>query len=51
MKRKKPANGVLGDATESDLAKSNRKRKVEFADEVIDVGTGKKAKLSEGDEE
>lgn len=51
VKRKKPANGVLGEETESSLAKSNGKRKVEFADEVVDVGMGKKARLSERDEE
>lgn len=51
MKRKKPANNVLREETESGLAKDNGKRRVEFADEVVNVGTGKKARISEGDDE
>ncbi len=51
VKRKKPAKGVLREETESGLAKSNGKRRVEFADEVVNVGTGKKARISEGDDE
>lgn len=31
--------------------KTNGKRKVEFDEETVEVGTGKKAKLEDGDEE
>jgi len=50
VKRKKPTSDAPGEPTESGLAKGNEKRKVEYADEVVDVGTGKKARISEGDE-
>ena len=47
MKRKKPLDDALGESAESGLATSNGKRKVGFADEVVDVGTGKRVRLSE----
>lgn len=48
VKRQKPtANGQSEAAVEPVVAKSNGKRRVDFADEVIDATTGKKAKLEE----
>ena len=47
VKRKKPTSDAQKEPTEGGLAKGNGKRKVEFADEVVNVGTGKKARLSE----
>lgn len=52
VKRKKPAsNDELEAPVNLIPAKSNGKRRVEFADEIIDVRTEKKAKLSGGDED
>ena len=50
MKRKKPTGNATGEPTESGLVKAIGKRKVEFSDEVTDVGRGKRARISEGDE-
>lgn len=52
VKRKKPfVNQVSEEAEDDTTARSGGKRKVEFVEEVVEVGTGKKAKLSDGDEE
>ncbi|KAL8906854.1 MAG: hypothetical protein Q9207_001781 [Kuettlingeria erythrocarpa] len=52
VKRKKPSvNAVSGEAEDDTTAGSGGKRKVEFVEEVVEVGTGKKAKLSNGNEE
>lgn len=60
VKRKKPAaadgepsqpqNAKSGD-TAVDAPKPQGKRKVEFDEEVVEVGTGKKARLSDLDED
>ena len=52
VKRKKAvAAKDFDQATDLLSTKSNGKRKVEFAKEVIDVGAGKKAKISDVDED
>ena len=51
IKRKKPAEGEASKITGSHGIQSNGKRKVDFGDEVEEVGTGKKAKISEGAED
>ncbi|KAL8930865.1 MAG: hypothetical protein Q9208_000406 [Pyrenodesmia sp. 3 TL-2023] len=52
VKRKKPSVNPASEEVEDDIAgKSGGKRKVEFVEEVVEVGTGKKAKLSHGNEE
>ncbi len=52
VKRKKTsANTVSGETEDNTAARSGGKRKVEFVEEVVEVGTGKKAKLSDGNEE
>lgn len=51
VKRKKPAEGDVSNASEPDGVQSNGKRKVDFRDDVEEVGTGKKAKISDGAED
>ena len=53
VKRKKPmAETTPPTPGEEDVYKANcSKRKVEFVEEVVEVGTGKKARLSDGNEE
>lgn len=51
VKRKKPIADMTPTAGEEDVSKANGKRKVEFVEEVVEVGTGKKARLSDGNEE
>ncbi|KAI4223248.1 MAG: hypothetical protein L6R36_005567 [Xanthoria steineri] len=53
VKRKKPtAETTTPTLGEEDVLKANgSKRKVEFVEEVVEVGTGKKARLSDGNEE
>lgn len=53
VKRKKPtAETTTPTPGEEDVSKANgSKRKVEFVEEVVEVGTGKKARLSDGNEE
>ncbi|KAI4238843.1 MAG: hypothetical protein LQ349_000813 [Xanthoria aureola] len=53
VKRKKPtAETTTPTPREEDVSKANgSKRKVEFVEEVVEVGTGKKARLSDGNEE
>lgn len=51
IKRKKPAEGEASKDSESHDIQTNGKRKVGFRGEVEEVGTGKKAKISEGAED
>ncbi|KAL8985713.1 MAG: hypothetical protein Q9205_000664 [Flavoplaca limonia] len=51
VKRKKPTADPTPTIGEEDISKTNGKRKVGFVEEVVEVGTGKKARLSDGDEE
>ena len=51
IKRKKPAEGEVSKASGSHVVQSNAKRKISFTDEVDEVGTGKKAKISDGVED
>ncbi|KAL8762275.1 MAG: hypothetical protein Q9184_001687 [Pyrenodesmia sp. 2 TL-2023] len=52
VKRKKPsANPASEEVGDDTAAKSGGKRKVDFVEEVVEVGTGKKAKLLDGNEE
>lgn len=52
VKRKNAtATRQLGPEIESIQLESNGKRKVGFVEEVVDVGTGKKAKLSDANNE
>ena len=51
VKRKKPTADTAPTIGEEDISKTNGKRKVGFAEEVVEVGTGKKARLSDGNEE
>ena len=48
VKRKKPVDGVESRLVDAGVNQTNGKRKVEFADEVEEVGTGKRAKISGG---
>ena len=50
MKRKKPSLNVVSAAADDDSVKSSSKRKVEFVEEAVEVGTGKKVRLPDGDE-
>ena len=50
IKRNKRAEGEASKASEPHGKQSNGKRKVDFRDEVEEVGTGKKAKISDGAE-
>ena len=47
VKRKKPAESSGSKASETEV-QTNGKRKVEFSEEVEEVGTGKRAKISDG---
>ncbi|KAI4156092.1 MAG: hypothetical protein LQ341_000067 [Variospora aurantia] len=51
VKRKKLSIDVVSELAENDSTKDGSKRKVEFVEEVVEVGTGKKAKLSDGFED
>ncbi|KAL8795598.1 MAG: hypothetical protein Q9182_007515 [Xanthomendoza sp. 2 TL-2023] len=51
VKRKKHTTNTTSETTKEDPAKTNGKRKVEFLEEVVEVGTGKKARLVDNDEE
>ncbi|KAL8855630.1 MAG: hypothetical protein Q9178_007719 [Gyalolechia marmorata] len=51
VKRKKPTADTTATIVDADVTKTNGKRKVEFAEEVVEVRTGKKARLSDGNEE
>ncbi|KAL8659493.1 MAG: hypothetical protein Q9226_000386 [Calogaya cf. arnoldii] len=51
VKRKKPSPDTATITGEEDVSKTNGKRKVEFVEEVVEVDTGKKARLSDGNEE
>ncbi|KAL8720998.1 MAG: hypothetical protein Q9225_002238 [Loekoesia sp. 1 TL-2023] len=51
VKRKKPITNVISEITDDDHAKNSGKRKVEFVEEAVEVGTGKKVRLSDGDED
>ncbi|KAL8840930.1 MAG: hypothetical protein Q9170_001123 [Blastenia crenularia] len=51
VKRKKSNPVVLSETAEDDSARNSGKRKVEFVEEVLEVGTGKKVRLLDGDEE
>ncbi|KAL8805510.1 MAG: hypothetical protein Q9223_004853 [Gallowayella weberi] len=51
VKRKKHTPNATSETTKEDPAKINGKRKVEFVEEVVEVGTGKKARLADNDEE
>lgn len=42
---------MISETADDDDAKNSGKRKVEFVDEVVEVGTGKKIRLSDGDED
>ena len=48
IKRRKPAEGEASKASESHRIQGDGKRKVDFIDEVEEVGTGKKAKIPDG---
>lgn len=51
VKRKKASNVPSPQPTADEAPRTNGKRKVEFDEETVEVGTGKKAKLEDGDEE
>ena len=51
VKRKKASNVPSPQPAADDPAKTNGKRKVEFDEETVEVGTGKKAKLEDGGQE
>ena len=51
VKRKKASNGSLPQSATIETLKTKGKRKSEFVDEVIEVGSGKKVRLSDGEEE
>ncbi|KAL8675288.1 MAG: hypothetical protein Q9168_000317 [Polycauliona sp. 1 TL-2023] len=51
VKRKKPIAEKTPTTEDEDVSKANGKRKVEFVEEVVEVGTGKKARLYDGNEE
>lgn len=51
VKRKKPSLDIVSQRPENESTKNSSKRKVEFVEEVVEVGTGKKAKLSDGFED
>ena len=51
VKRKKPTADLTPAVGEEDFSKTNGKRKVGFVEEVVEVGTGKKARLSDRHEE
>ncbi len=52
VKRKKPTQeGEGSKAAEIEVPQTNGKRKVDFAEDTEEVGTGKKVKITDGDEE
>lgn len=51
IKRKKSAEGEVSKVSEPLGSQSNGKRKVDFKDEVEEVGTGKKPKISDSAED
>jgi len=51
VKRKKASNAPSPQPPANEAPKTNGKRKVEFNEETVEVGTGKRAKLEEGDKE
>lgn len=51
VKRKKASTAPSPQPVAGDAPKPNGKRKVDFDEEVIEVGTGKKTKLSDSEEE
>lgn len=51
VKRKKGLNAPWPQPVANEPPKTDGKRKVEFDEEVVEVGTGKKARLSDGEEE
>ncbi|KAL8700878.1 MAG: hypothetical protein Q9224_000761 [Gallowayella concinna] len=51
VKRKKHIANAAPEITKEDPAKIDGKRKVEFVEEVVEVGTGKKARLADNNEE
>jgi HAT1-interacting factor 1 len=51
VKRKKASNAPSPQPPATEAPKTNGKRKVEFDEETVEVGTGKKAKLEDGSEE
>lgn len=52
VKKKKPAPASEGSKTAEDkLPQTNGKRKVDFSEETDEIGTGKKVKTTDGDEE
>ena len=50
IKRKKPAQSEASKDSELHGTQRNGKRKADFRDEVQEVGTGKKARISDGAE-
>lgn len=50
VKRKKPAETEIQVADQTDVTRINPKRKVGIADEVEEVGTGKRAKIGDDDD-
>ena len=51
IKRRKPTESEASKDSEAHSIQSNTKRKVDFRDEVEEVGTGKKSKISDDVEE
>ena len=51
VKRNKPAESEASNASEPHRKQGNGKRKVDFRDEVGELGLGKKAKISDGGED
>ena len=51
IKRKKASTTPSPQPIASEAPKRNGKRKVEFDEEVIEVGSGKKVKLSDSEED
>ncbi|KAL8772187.1 MAG: hypothetical protein Q9209_002622 [Squamulea sp. 1 TL-2023] len=51
VKRKKPTAGSTPVTREEDVSTTSGKRTVEFVEEMVEVGTGKKARLSDCNEE
>lgn len=51
VKRKKASNASSPQSAPIESLKTNGKRKGELVDEVIEVGNGKKVKLSDGEKE
>ncbi|KAL8733171.1 MAG: hypothetical protein Q9181_003684 [Wetmoreana brouardii] len=51
VKRRKPVSNAISTTSDAESAKTGSKRKVVFAEEVREVGIGKKPRLSDGDED